>query len=209
MASKLSGSRRRVWPRITIASSGGCRRDDWHRFVFTNVVVAILFGAYLRKEIVDKEESRIRRLWVSRDEIRLFAEHCVYIRSVFEYYFRIFAEGTKAAMEAVAPRFFEDLAQVLNEFAISSACRVLKEAGAPPKLSQANYSGGLAEFVVIGFHWTPMMIESFRALMHKHKPKRLEFKMEGKCKVTVESEGFTDATTTRIIELVLEASRHQ
>jgi hypothetical protein len=43
---------------------------------------------------------------------------------VFEYYFRIFAEGTKAAMEAVAPRFFEDLAQVLNEFAISSACRV-------------------------------------------------------------------------------------
>jgi hypothetical protein len=85
----------------------------------------------------------------------------------------------------------------------------LKEAGAPPKLSQANYSGGLAEFVVIGFHWTPMMIESFRALMHKHKPKRLEFKMEGKCKVTVESEGFTDATTTRIIELVLEASRHQ
>jgi hypothetical protein len=70
----------------------------------------ILFGAYLRKEIVNKDESRIKRLWVSRDEIGLFAEHCVYIRSVFEYYVRIFVEGTKAeyaAMEAVAPRFFE------------------------------------------------------------------------------------------------------
>jgi tmRNA-binding protein len=42
----------------------------WQRFVFTDVVVAILFGAYLRKEIVNKDESRIRRLWVSRDEIR-------------------------------------------------------------------------------------------------------------------------------------------
>ena len=42
-----------------------------HRFVFTDVVVAILFGAYLRKEIVNQDESRIRRLWVSRDEIRL------------------------------------------------------------------------------------------------------------------------------------------
>ena len=36
----------------------------------------------------------------------------------------------------------------------------LKEAGAPPKLTQANYSGGLAEFVIVAFHWTPVMIES-------------------------------------------------
>jgi hypothetical protein len=84
----------------------------------------------------------------------------------------------------------------------------LKEAGAPPKLTQANYSGGLAEFVIVAFHWTPVMIESFKALVYKHKPKRLEFNMDGKCKVTVESEGFTDSTTTRIIELVLEANRH-
>jgi hypothetical protein len=84
----------------------------------------------------------------------------------------------------------------------------LKEAGAPPKLSQSNYAGGLAEFVIIVFHWTPLMIESFRALVYKHKPKRLEFKIEGACKVTVESEGFEDATTVKIIELVLEANRH-
>jgi hypothetical protein len=35
-----------------------------------------------------------------------------------------FTEGTEAeyaAMEAIAPRFFEDLAQVFNEFAISAA----------------------------------------------------------------------------------------
>jgi hypothetical protein len=103
--------------------------DDWHRFVFTDVVVAIMFSGYLRKDIVDQDDSRIRRLWVSRDEIRLFADHCVYIRSVFEYYVRIFAEGTEAeyaAMEEVAPRFFEDLAQVFNEFAILSACRITR-----------------------------------------------------------------------------------
>ena len=101
--------------------------DDWHRFVFTDVVVAMMFSDYLRRDIVNQDDSRIRRLWVSRDEIRLFADHCVYIRSVFEYYVRIFAEGTKAeyaAMEAVAPRFFEDLALVFNESAILSACRV-------------------------------------------------------------------------------------
>jgi AbiU2 len=116
-----------------LAKSNSCwfwwmpEAGEGQRFVFTDVVVATLFGVYLRKEIVNKDESRIRRLWVSRDESRLFAEHCLYIRSVFEYYVRIFAEGTKAeyaAMEAVAPRFFEDLAQVFNEFAISSACRV-------------------------------------------------------------------------------------
>jgi AbiU2 len=101
--------------------------DDWHRFVFTDVVAAIMFGGYLRKDIVNQDDSRIRRQWVSRDEIRLFAEHCVYIRSVFEYYFRIFAEGSEAeyaAMETVAPRFFEDLALVFNESAILAACRV-------------------------------------------------------------------------------------
>jgi hypothetical protein len=91
------------------------------------VVTAIMFSCYLRKDVVYQDDSRLKRLWVSRDEIRIFAEHCVYIRSVFEYYVRIFAEGTKAeyaAMGAVAPRFFEDLAQVFNEFAILSACRV-------------------------------------------------------------------------------------
>ena len=101
--------------------------DDWHRFVFTDVVTAMMFSGYLRKDIVDQDDDRIRRLWVSRDEIRLFAEHCVYIRSVFEYYVRIFSESTKAeyaAMEAVSPRFFEDMAQVFNEFAILSACRI-------------------------------------------------------------------------------------
>lgn len=116
-----------------LAKEGNCsfwwvpEGGGWHRFVFTDVVVAMMFGDYLRKSVINQDEHRIRRLWVSRDEIRLFAEHCVYMRSVFEYYVRIFAEGTQAeyaAMEGVAPRFFEDLAQLFNEFAIVSACRV-------------------------------------------------------------------------------------
>jgi HEPN superfamily AbiU2-like protein len=95
--------------------------------VFTDVVTAIMFSGYLRKDIVNQDDTRIRRLWVSRDEITLFAEDCVYIRSVFEYYVRIFLDGTKAeyaAMDAVAPRFFEDLARVFNELAILSTCRI-------------------------------------------------------------------------------------
>jgi hypothetical protein len=101
--------------------------DDWHRFVFTKQAVTINFVAYLRKHIVKNDHGRVKILWVSPQEIRLFADHCVHIRSVFEYARRIFAESTKAeqsAMESVAPRFFEDLAQVFAEFVITSACRV-------------------------------------------------------------------------------------
>jgi hypothetical protein len=101
--------------------------NGWHRIVFTDVVAAIMFSAHLRTHVINQDDNRLKRLWVSRDEIELFAEHCVYIRSVFEYNVRMFAEGTEAefaAMQAVAPRFFEDLAQVFNDSAIVSACRV-------------------------------------------------------------------------------------
>ncbi|WP_454642130.1 AbiU2 domain-containing protein [Bradyrhizobium liaoningense] len=101
--------------------------DDWHRFVFTNLVTAQMFGGYVNRDIIKQDEKRFRRRWVSSDEIRLFADHCAYIRSVFEYYLRIFRQGTVdeyAAMEAVAPRFFEDLAQVYNEFTVIAACRI-------------------------------------------------------------------------------------
>jgi hypothetical protein len=101
--------------------------DDWHRFVFNNHAVTILFLAYLRRDIVKKDERRIKNLWVSPEEIKIFAEHCVHIRSVFEYALRLFAQSSRAertAMENAAPLFFEDLAQVFADFAITSACRV-------------------------------------------------------------------------------------
>lgn len=101
--------------------------ENWHRFVFTNCDVTILFVAYLRRDIVEKDERRIKFLFVSPGDLELFAGHCVQIRSVFEYTRRLFSENSKAeqaAMESVAPRFFEDLAQVFTEFVITSACRI-------------------------------------------------------------------------------------
>jgi hypothetical protein len=116
-----------------LAAKHGCsfwwkpEPDDWHRYVFTNHRVTILFVAYLRRDIVGEDDERIKFLFVSPDDIELFAGHCVQIRSVFEYARRLFSESSKAeqaAMESVAPRFFEDLAQVFAEYVITSACRV-------------------------------------------------------------------------------------
>ena len=101
--------------------------DDWYRFVFTSHNVTNLFVAYLRRDVVGEDGKRIKFLFVSPDDIKLFAGHCVQIRSVFEYARRLFSESNEAeqaAMESVAPRFFEDLAQVFTEFVITSACRV-------------------------------------------------------------------------------------
>jgi hypothetical protein len=79
----------------------------------------------------------------------------------------------------------------------------LEQANAAPEVSQVNFAGGLAEYVVFCFHWTPLLIESFRAMLHKHKPKKLELKVEGKLNVTIESEGFDDVATMKLVELVL------
>jgi hypothetical protein len=74
-----------------LAAKHGCQfwwkpePDDWHHFIFTNHNVAILFVAFLRSDIVGNSVERIKSLFVSPDEVRIFAEHCVYIRSVYEY----------------------------------------------------------------------------------------------------------------------------
>jgi hypothetical protein len=47
--------------------------DDWHRFVFTNHDVTILFVAYLRRDFVGEDDKRIKFLFVSPDDIELFA----------------------------------------------------------------------------------------------------------------------------------------
>lgn len=101
--------------------------DEWHYFIFTNYNVAILFVGYLKMEIVGKDTERVQPAFVSTDEVRNFAEHCVYIRSVYEYARRLFAESTDAereAMTTVAPHFFEDLASVFAEFSVLAVCRV-------------------------------------------------------------------------------------
>ncbi|WP_027545223.1 hypothetical protein [Bradyrhizobium sp. WSM2254] len=101
--------------------------DDWHCFIFTNHNVAILFVGYLRVEIIGKNVERARSAFVSAEEVRNFADHCVYIRSVYEYARRFFAESSeaeRAAMQSVAPLFFEDLALVFAEFIVLAACRI-------------------------------------------------------------------------------------
>jgi hypothetical protein len=64
---------------------------------------------------------------IAEEEVRQFCDHCVYIRSVFEVTRRLFLESDQAerdAMQAVAPRIFEDLSQVLTEFLVIAACRI-------------------------------------------------------------------------------------
>jgi hypothetical protein len=101
--------------------------EGWHRFVFTSHDVALLFVGYLESDVVGKNAERVRFVFVSPDEVRLFAEHCVYMRSVYEYVRRLFVESNdpeQSAMRSVAPIFFDNLAQVFTEFLILAACRV-------------------------------------------------------------------------------------
>ena len=90
-----------------------------------------------------------------------------------------------------------------NDEKTKSFMKELEQANAVPEVSQVNFSGGLAEYIVVCFHWTPLLIEGFRAIIHKHKAKKLELKVEGKLSVIVESEGFHDETTMKLVELVL------
>jgi hypothetical protein len=64
---------------------------------------------------------------VSKEEVRTFSEHCVYIRSVYTFMTRIWRDsdaGERAVMESVAPLFFEDIGKVLGDFLVIAACRI-------------------------------------------------------------------------------------
>lgn len=101
--------------------------NDWHRFVFTNHNVAILFVAFLRTDIIGEEVSRIKYGLVSPAEVTRFAEHCAYMRSTFVFARRLFSESTleeRAALEVAAPKFFANLDQVYAEFVIAAAHRI-------------------------------------------------------------------------------------
>src|SRR5712691_9812235 len=70
---------------------------------------------------------------VSITEVEDFSDHCVYIRSLYTYATRIFKNGQPdehVAMEAIAPLFFEDLAQVFADYMVIAACRVTDDADA-------------------------------------------------------------------------------
>jgi hypothetical protein len=66
-------------------------------------------------------------------EVDDFSNHCLYIRSLYTFAIRIFKDGQPdehAAMEAIAPLFFEDLAQVFADYMVIAACRVTDDADA-------------------------------------------------------------------------------
>lgn len=70
---------------------------------------------------------------VSKEEVKIFSEHCVYIRSVYTFMTRIWRDSNaedRAIMESVAPLFFEDVGKVLGNFLVIAACRVTDPADA-------------------------------------------------------------------------------
>lgn len=101
-----------------LANFFGCQfwwkpeNDDWHLFVFTDHKVANAFIGYLQSHVVGTDVTRINAVFVLPEEVRKFADHCVYIRSVYTYARRLFSESTPAereAMESVAPSFLKIL----------------------------------------------------------------------------------------------------
>jgi AbiU2 len=70
---------------------------------------------------------------VTVKEVEDFSNHCVYIRSLYTFATRIFRNASadeQAAMQAIAPLVFEDLAQVFGDYVVIAACRVTDDADA-------------------------------------------------------------------------------
>jgi hypothetical protein len=68
---------------------------------------------------------------VSKEEVKQFSEHCVYLRSVYSFATRIWRDHDDAerrTMDAIAPSFFEDMGMVLSEFIVNAACRITESA---------------------------------------------------------------------------------
>jgi hypothetical protein len=64
---------------------------------------------------------------VSLDKLAEFSEHCVFIRSVYQFATRIWRDSEadeRKVMESVARLFFEDIGKVLAEFLVTAACRI-------------------------------------------------------------------------------------
>jgi hypothetical protein len=68
---------------------------------------------------------------VSKEEVQKFSEHCVYIRSIWTLMMRIWRdsdENERKIIEGIAPLFFADIGQAVNEMMIIAACRITDRA---------------------------------------------------------------------------------
>jgi hypothetical protein len=149
--------------------------NDWHRFVFDKHDVAILFVGFLKSHVLGDSVERIKYGWVSPGEVKLFAEHCAYIRSTFEYARRFFSESTdaeRAAMKSVAPHFFENLDQIHAEFVISAACRVTD----PWKddFGNENFVVGLFTNAFVGIDPLHRLLTELQTRMETHRSRILK-----------------------------------
>jgi hypothetical protein len=73
------------------------------------------------------QAKRLAGQRASKQEVTDFANHCVYIRSVYLFMLRIWrdsSEDERKSMKGVAQLFFQDMTQVLSEYMIIAACRV-------------------------------------------------------------------------------------
>ncbi len=64
---------------------------------------------------------------ISIAEIEEFSDHCVYIRSVYISATRLWRDCNEqeiGVMNAIAPLFFKDFAQILSEYLVIAACRI-------------------------------------------------------------------------------------
>jgi hypothetical protein len=129
--------------------------------------------AFLRLEVIGDSVERIKFLFASPEDVKDFAEHCVHIRSVYEYARRLFSESTDAELEAmnsVAPLFFEDLALVFAEFVVLAACRVTD----PSKMGRReNLVVELFTSALVRFKALHQQLADLQVNMEKHR-RRIE-----------------------------------
>jgi AbiU2 len=107
---------------------------------------------------------------VSHDEVRLFSDHCVHIRSVYEYATRLFRDSDdleQGAMKAVAPRLFDDLVLVLTEFLVNAVCRITDQPA--DWRGNENFTVGLFANSFVTDQATYQKLDELRDRMLKHR----------------------------------------
>jgi transcriptional regulator with XRE-family HTH domain len=73
---------------------------------------------------------------VSKDDIDAFCSFCVSLRSTFRHYQILFEEGAdlrRELLQAIAPTFFPDLNEMLNEHLILQICKITDPEGNPAR----------------------------------------------------------------------------
>jgi AbiU2 len=107
---------------------------------------------------------------LTNKDVEDFSGHCVYIRSVYRFTMRIWRdsdENERKIMEAICPLFFEDIAQVLQDYVVIAACRITDAANDGRK--NENFT---AEMFVNSFSAKPEIFKKLDALHQRMRKLR-------------------------------------